>query len=371
MKKTNLLIILILSLGLMLTACGNGVEDSNDSIYVPPLLTASSPPNDDHDVLFDEICFDGIDNDEDALIDENCNSNFVAVGDDGIIVYSDNGTDWNVDESKSGTGKALMDIASDIASGSWVAVGSDDGAGFVIKYDVVTGLQTTDLSGIASLNGIASNGNGSWVAVGRDSDSNGIIVTIDEDFNPNIEIAEVTEQYKDVAYGDGIFIAVGLDSNSHGILRSSADWNINKVIDNTRLDSITYDENDKWFAIGTDTSSLPYSTVIIEIDQDLNDTEVGSPDDTLYDIASDGSGNLVAVGEDDQGHGIAVTSDNWFTTYDAAPGKALKGVVYGNEEWIAVGMNGTIVTSPTSTPPVISPVTSDTTKSLNAIVFKP
>jgi hypothetical protein len=374
MKKTNILTILILSLGLMLTACGSKTEDNGYSIDVPPPLTPSSNQK-DVGPLFVEECFDGIDNDGNGLIDEDCNSNFVAVGNDGIIIHSDNGTDWNVDESKLGTGKNLMDIAS--GAGNWVAVGSDGSDGFVIKYDIATGLQTTDLSShdIDSLNGIAYgttlDGKGKWVAVGtKVSGSIGIIATSDDGIVWTPIISKAAERYKDVVYGDGKWIAVGLNSTG-GIVRSSDDWD--GVVKNTNgipLYDVAYDGIDTWVAIGAKTLS-PYDTVIIEFDSDLNILpEVSIGNIELDGIASDGKGNLVAVG-DDQGHGIAVTSDNWFTTYDAAPGKALKSVVYGNEEWIAVGMSGTIVTSPTSTPPVISPVTSDTTKSLNAIVFKP
>jgi hypothetical protein len=350
MKKTNMLIMLLLSLGLMLTACGSGVEDSNDSIYVPPPLTPLS----------------------DNINIASYSPNFVAVGEDGIIVHSDDGTNWNVNESQLSTNKTLRDIA----PGSWVAVGSYGNAGFVIQSDDAISLQTTDLfaNGIASLAGIASDGNGNWVAVGFDSNSNGIIATAtsNDGFKWKIEIAKAGEVYKDVAYGDGRFIAVGLDvPGENGILRSDVDWNINQ--DNSDkligipLHDVAYDGNGKWFAIGADTFNS-----IIEFDSNWNILpEVKIDNIELNGIASDGNGNLIAVGED-QGKGIAVTSNNWTDPIIQAADDKLMGVVYdGSENWIAVGMNGAIVTMPTSTPSVISPVTSNTTKTLNAIAFNP
>jgi hypothetical protein len=373
MKKTNMLIILILSLGLMLTACGSGVEDSNDSIYVPPPLTPSSK---DVGALFVEKCFDGIDNDEDGLTDENCNSNFVAVGNDGIIIHSDNGTDWKVDESKLGTGKNLMDIAS--GSGNWVAVGSDDGAGFVIKYDVVTGLQTTDLSSlnIDSLNGIAYgttlDGKGKWVAVGT-GDSKGIIADSDDGVVWTTRISEATERYYDVVYGSGIWIVVGSKGPMQGIVKSSNNWN-SVEINNIPLYDVAYNGVDKWFARGLDSASgnLIWDTVIIEFDSDWGiGNKVPIENTYLNDLASDGNGNLMAVGEDYQGNGIAVTSDNWTDLIQASDDN-LMGVVYdGGENWIAVGTNGTIVTMPTSTPSVISTDISVTDKVLKAIGVNP
>ena len=394
MKKTNMLIILILSLGLMLTACGSEEKDNNDSIYVPPPLTSSSnDDNDDYVPLFDEKCFDGIDNDGDALIDEDCNSNFVAVGDDGIIVYSDDGTAWKADESRSVAGKGLMDIASDMASGSWVAVGTDNNvAGFVIKYDVVTGLQTTDLSSddIIKLNGIASDGNGTWYAVGKAEYKNdldewiieGIISTSNDGLEWTPIRNDVNERYKDVVYGNGKWIVVGwkIGDPPQGIVRSSDDWEVAESSDDWevaesnangwRFFNVAYDMNDNWFVTGVDTSD---KTVIIEFDSEWNIvSDVSKSDIFINGIASDVSGNVVAVGEDNVGNGIVVaSSDNWDIPSDAAsPGKALLSVVKGNSSWFAVGMNGTIVTMtfPTSTPSVVPSVTD---KNLNAIAFKP
>jgi hypothetical protein len=375
MKKTNMLIILILSLGLMLTACGSEDKNNNNSIYVPPLLTSSSQSI--IDPLSVEKCFDGIDNDGDALIDEDCNSNFVAVGNDGIIIHSDNGTDWKVDESKLGTGKNLMDIAS--GPGNWVAVGSDYSDGFVIKYDVATGLQTTDLSSldIDSLNGIAYgttlDGKGKWVAVGT-GDSQGIIADSDDGVAWTTKRREATERYYDVVYGNGIWIVVGSKGPTQGIVKSSDDWDT--VVGNTKdipLYDVAYDGVDKWFARGLDSASgnLIWDTVIIEFKIDWSiENKVTIENTYLNDLASDGNGNLMAVGEDYQGNGIAVISNDWTDLIQASDDN-LMGVVYdGGENWIAVGTNGTIVTMPTSTPSVISNDISVTDKVLKAIGVK-
>jgi hypothetical protein len=384
MKKINMLIILILSIGLMLTACGSGEEDNNYSIYVPPALGSfeSNQPGGHvgtECVPETEVC-DYLDNNCDGEIDEGCTPNFVAVGNDGIIVHSYYGTVWAVNDSQLGTGKNLMDVA----SGSWVAVGYYGNAGFVIKSDDAKSLQTTDLlsDGIASLEGIASDGIGTWFAVGRNNISEGIIATSDDGINWTIEFPLDTEQYKDVTYGDGKFVAVGRDAAGNGVLRSSLDdWTDNQVesgdLVGIRLDNVAYDGNDKWFAIGSVLSND--DTVIIEFNSDWTIlSEVPISDIDLNGIASDGSGKLVAVGEDDTGAGIAVTFDgDWsdiIKDEDAeSTAKALKSVVYGNGSWLAVGMNGIIGTIDISTHPssTMSIIQSDTDKTLNAIAVKP
>lgn len=267
-----------------------------------------------------------------------------------MIIFSKDGSEWgypNVTEITTVGAADLKGIACD-DNGNCMAVGQNG----VILYSSNGTSWSTRTSGVTSyLKGVAY-GNRTWVAVGEASGGAGqILYSTDNGSTWNIPAVSPVYSFIDVAYGEGFgttrWIAASPSSNSY-VSDDGTNWSLldlNDVLDNANegwISSICFGEN-IWLAVGM--AGNVYYTQSDPSDP-LNWSNSKITNAHLTGVTY-GSGYFIAVG---QGTETAVgnagvifrASDNspgsWTAlSHNLTSGNPLIDVAYGNSRWSILG----------------------------------
>jgi hypothetical protein len=255
------------------------------------------------------------------------NGTFVAVGgsyyDSGTILTSPDGVNWTA--RTSGTSAGLSGVT--YGDGLFVAVGG--GGTILTSPDGMTWTQRT--SGRSNpLYGVAY-GNGLFVAVG----GRGAILTSPDGMTWTQQTSGTGDWLYAVTYGDGLFVAVGGD----GAILTSPDgvtWTARTSVTSYSLYSVTYGDG-LFVAVGGD------GAILTSPDGMTWTQQTSGTDDWLYAVTY-GDGLFVAVGS----NGAILTSPDGvsWTAQTSGTSSNLDDVAYGNGLFVAVGWDGPILTSP-------------------------
>ena len=360
-----------------LTACGSGGGGgggSHAADNTPGDVATDLCPN-DPDKTNPGICGCGVadtDSDSDGVAD--CNEpHFVAVGEDGAVIASKDGTDWIT--VNSGTGQLLKDVA----AGSWIAVGSvnqSDIDGYLVKVDDAYVKSEHILGNTMAFSDITSDGAGNWAAVGTNNVSgDGIIATSPDGTTWTTKRATHAggwEMFHDIAYGNGMWIAAG------SVLRPgpvedcvavySNDWTIaapEVVKSGCVLNSVAYNGGTNWVAVGED-STTSTTGYVFTYNGTVWSTSSSIANAALKAVASDGNGNWIAVGVNGT-DGVIVKSGSptVATTVTNVP---LNNITYGSGKWVSVGNSGKVMYSTDGT--TWNTAASGTTANFSGVAFK-
>jgi len=282
---------------------------------------------------------------------------FVAVGDDGAILTSENGSEWT--SRFSGGSRDLMSVA--YGNGVFVVVGYN---GFIAtSSDGFTWVPRSSAS--ENLEGVTF-GNGLFVAAGDD----GLVITSADGVAWTVQTTSVDYDFWDITYGDGTFVAVGgWDSPQ-----------IIKTTDGTTWTDVSYSGGAGLYAVGygdgrfiaagrygyicsssaginwssQPTESLTYETFrgvhsdgdvciavgdsgLIARTTDGENWSVITPPNSMH-YRSVAFSETIAVAVPSYGP-ILTSSDHGLAWIDQTPGTIfrLKGVSFGNDRFVAVG----------------------------------
>ncbi len=319
------------------------------------------------------------------------NNRFVAVGMFGIIVSSTDGVNWQAESTE-----ANIDIEDvSYVNNKFIATGSDYNGGSIILYSndgVSWGIEsvsyTTSYKPFSSL----AYGNGQFVAIiNNDWSFEDIkIATSIDGVNWNVESVGINGNLNSITFNQNRFIAVGQDENHKSIILSSNDsksWRILNSRASTNLNSIIYAES-KFITVGQDESSQMGIVAVSEdgVDWDFIPTNLAMPfnkivyGNNLFAVLSNtesnnnilashdlinwrlessinnsyiggisyGAGKFVIAGSSITAVGVLLTSTNvaqWQNGFNRDPDDYLNGIVHANNQFIAVGHNGEILSS--------------------------
>ena len=250
------------------------------------------------------------------------NGKYVAVGQSGVILTSEDGIDWTVQTS--GTINGLTSVT--YGNGKYVTVGvlgiiltSED----AITWTSQTSGTTKDLMGVTY-------GEGKYVAVGN----TGTLLTSEDAVTWTPQTSGVSYNLNGVTYSEGKYVAVG----AGGTILTSEDavtWTPQTSGVTGVLYKITYG-NGKYVAVGQSSVILTSEDAVTWTSQNAGIT--GYFNDVIY-----GNGKYVIVG----GTGAILTSENAITWTSRTSGttNALTGVTYGEGKYVAVANGGLILTS--------------------------
>ena len=244
---------------------------------------------------------------------------FVATGFGGVLLSSTDGINWA--QRSSGTTSHLLDAIYE--NGQFIVVGSS--GNILTSADGVNWLKRVSPSngGITSV----CFGNGIYVAVG----SLGLVLTSLDGVNWTQRDPGLTHTMYGVTYGGGKYVAV----TSSGRALSSADginWTNVTTGSSSSINSIAY-ANGEFVAVSGKIRKSPDGVAWTIEDSPTGFEEVRNIRGTLLATGS----NIVAYSKD----GI-----QWTPTVSSSLSK-LEGITSGNDMEVAVGDNGTILTSTT------------------------
>jgi photosystem II stability/assembly factor-like uncharacterized protein len=221
---------------------------------------------------------------------------FYAVGQDGLVLTSTNGMNWTLQPftDVSNFAKPLYNVA----FGNNVVVASSD-------YNVYYSENKAEWK-------MANRG---WL------DSSDAIFAI--------------------AYGDNEFIAMG-NKNTYVSAFGKDYWMINGTYADAGVSASIYNilyTGTQYIAVGQRNNVGAFFLS----DDAVNWTCLEQPTKSIRDLATDGN-TILAVTEDEK---ILTSADGltWTNRYTASPYKALRGVAYGNNTFVAVGASGCILQS--------------------------
>jgi len=272
-----------------------------------------------------------------------CGGMFIALGNQGLILYSRDAVTWT--PAVSNTQHSLYSVA--FGDSIYTVVGSDvrlisnDGSAWIIPNNsIVTKIDTWDKDS----NGICF-GNGLFVRYGKDNFEYGI--------------------HNEIIFAQGLFVHVGL----YGSISTSTDgvnWTPVNSQTQSPFYSITFGNN-KFVAVGGGTIGDGRSWPgVIDIS---NDGINWSPDVKLTSQTFNGSiygdSQFVAVGDS----GIIATSGKggkWLLRKSSTI-TALNSIVYAKSRYVAVGDKGIVLISPDADTWTV--VSSGTTNALRSIAF--
>ena len=261
------------------------------------------------------------------------NGRFVAVGDIGSIMTSRDGKTWK--EQSSGTDEDLFRIT--YGGGKFVAVGN---AGTILTSKDSVTWQKKNIGIEAYFNGITY-GNGKFVAVGSIADDDAVILSSSDGTVWTEQTSVANAELYAITYG-GKFVAVGATADYDAVLLTSADgmnWEEQALGIESELCGAAYG-NGKFVVLGAGESSSILTS---------NDgvTWKQQPIDAYFiDYAS----NITYINSSF----VAVSTPYIiFTSSDGATWKEntvyqyndILKITYGNGFYVAVGANGTILTS--------------------------
>jgi hypothetical protein len=261
------------------------------------------------------------------------NNLFVAVGESGTILTSNDGLSWS--NQTRGASQDLDGLA--VANGLAVAVGK---GGAILTSTDGAAWNYTQSPGGADLHGVAY-GNGQWVAVGDSPNifisSNGLQWTA---HSPGFAFSYL----KSVLYANNLWVAVG--TNGQIITSSDAlDWTARTSPTLNDLNDITYGNGT--FVVVGDNNFQPDTTILTSpdgvtwVDRSIsvgkNARSVGFANGLQVIALNDGG---ILYGND-----AAASSWNLAASGINYDGANLRGVTWSNSLWVVVGNNGIILTS--------------------------
>ena len=257
---------------------------------------------------------------------------FIAVGDDGSIVYYDNG---NVTTQKVGTGRWY---AVTYGNGKYVAVGGYSGVGGnAIAYSSNNGETWNSTTG-GTIRGLLSvtYGNSVFAAVGN----GGAIAYSTDGINwvkPSINIYET---FNSIAYGNGKFVAVSSNSATSIVSSNGVSWDISAMPWIAR--SIIFDGT-RFVLLGSGGETA--------FSSDGTTWEIGNTVQMMNNAAKMAYGNGSYVSVCDNHYtgskgAIFYSTDaiNWTMTF-IPNNNAWNDIAYGNGQFVAVGQGGDIAKS--------------------------
>ncbi len=262
------------------------------------------------------------------------NGAFVAVGDIGTILTSDDGVTWT--RQNSGTSKALQGLT--YGNGIFVVVGID--GTLLTSPDGV--VWTSRYAGSGNLRGITYS-NGTFVAVG----DAGTILTSADGVIWTARVSDSSDPLYGVTYGNGSFVAIGSIGAGPSLYQDtifiSADsgltWAQSPLWTASPLTGVTYG-NDTFVAVAGIDSIRSTDGVLW--------THNSSGFNILFRVIYSND-TFVAVGwESNADRAAILTSPDgvaWTPRYSDAADSDLYGVTYGNGSVVAVGSNGIILQS--------------------------
>ncbi len=258
------------------------------------------------------------------------NNRFVASSDDGAILTSVDGITWHT--------RSINSIAWNSASTLYIAVGdnglalsSPDGT----NWTILTTNVTDNLLDIAW-------GSNKFVAVG----TNGAVISTDDNgVTWTTEVTGSTETLRSITFGAAIFITVGNNGTILYRFNAAPTWTVPTSGVTEHLHSIAFADDgppDKFVAVGNN------GTVI----NSANLTTWTKASDLPTDFSTDllnvswGNNRFITTGKD----GILLTAANdgdvWTERTSGISGEWLFDSAWDGTNYIAVGSNGTLITSP-------------------------
>ena len=254
-------------------------------------------------------------------------STFVAVGANGAILTSPDGSIWQAQTSNR-TNERMGEVAH--GNNTFVAVGtsgttlaSTDGK----TWNVQNSGTTNALAGVTY-------GDSTFVAVG----TSGTILTLTSSDGTNwqTQAPSTTKLLSEVTYGNGTFVAVG----ASGTILTSPDgisWSdLTSTGTTNDLEGVAYGSG-TFVAVGAS------GTILTSPNGTNWQTQNSGTTDPLYG-ATYGNGTFVAVGA--SGTILASPDGTNWQTQNSGTTNDLRGVTYADGTFVAVGANGTILTSP-------------------------
>ena len=274
---------------------------------------------------------------------------WVAVGMDGRMAHSTNGTNWTAIPGGDG-GNTFAGAINGVAHGSsgWVAVGSQGRMARSVDGTTWTAILAGDEGSTfaGAINGVA-HGSSGWVAVGNNGrmahSANGTNWTAIHPgtFGVGGSTFSVNQNIIGVAYGNSGWVAVG----TNGQMAHSADgttWTLipagNHPFPGTAINGVAYGSG-RWVAFDS-IGNMAHSV------DGINWTAVAdSTFNTAINGVAYGNGRWVAVGN--QGRmahsvdGITWTAIQAGDAGSTFPGGSINGVAYGGGgRWVAAGASG-------------------------------
>ena len=238
------------------------------------------------------------------------NNTFVAVGNSGQISTSSDGTNWTTKT----VGSDYLAIT--YGNNTFVAVGSN---GLISTSSDGTNWTTQTVGSDCEA---ITYGNNTFVAVGF----SGQISTSSD--GTNWTTKTVGSDYLAITYGNNTFVAVG----SNGLISTSSDgtnWTT-QTVGSTNYQAITY-ANNMFVAVG--------SNGLISTSSDGTNWTTQTVGSTNYQAITYANNMFVAVGNSAR---ISTSSDGTNWTTQKVGSNSYEAITYGNNTFVAVGSNGQI-----------------------------
>jgi hypothetical protein len=281
------------------------------------------------------------------------NNLFMVIGNDSPSTYiSNDGINWITPFGLTGLNYGTSWAASD--GNNWVIVGSD-GAGRTLEYSTPGEswlyLETLRVVGPTGANG-PTYLSGNYIP--QQNDANGIVngSTFLDLTTHNMYILESGPEFYNayryingiqvginVAYGNGLWVTVGVNGNTTlQISKTGRDWirGLGYVFEDVGV-FVKYFDDNIWLAAG-----VGFNTMIYSYDGFTWSGATGGFNEVGYSIASDGSGNYVAVGIDSGYNNIQYSNGgtSWSpVVYADYPFDQGYCITYANGIWVAGGID--------------------------------
>jgi putative cell wall-binding protein/methionine-rich copper-binding protein CopC len=272
------------------------------------------------------------------------NSQFVAVGSFGTVITSPDGINWTTQTT------ATVEWLNDITwSGSqFVAVG---GSGAVLTSPDGSNWTAQNSDTTEPLNAVAWNGS-QFVAVGN----NGTIITSSDGASWKTQNSGTNKGLLGIAWGDSKFVAVDMS----GKVYTSPDgtvWSVQDSGTKKYLQKVTWN--------GSQFAAVGASGTILTSPDGINWTTRSTGTTKWIFGIGWGCGKYVAVGDVNT---ILTSADgvDWITQ-SSSDMESLNGVTWGKDRFVAVGDQGTIITSTDGF--AWSPQNSGTVKGLSRVIW--
>ena len=252
------------------------------------------------------------------------NNKFIAVGNRGKILYSDNGSSW--DNGTSGITSRLNEITYSNNASKYIAVGH---SGKIISssngstWDNVTWDKNSTIYGIAYK---SSNGRITIVGAGNAAYST----------NASTWTTVSSGTLFGVCEGGGTFLGVGLTGNIDYSTNNGVGWiDANNIPTNKTIYGCDYG-NSTWIAVGTNGSVLKSTD-----HEDWSGSLTNPTSRNLYSVLYVGSNTFVSVGSR-----IVMSSNDGGSNWNIHnTTKTFYDIAYGNSLYVAVTTNENIYTS--------------------------
>jgi len=262
---------------------------------------------------------------------------FVVVGNNGVILTSPDGVDWT--QKSSVNSSALYSV---VWSGAQYVIVGENGT-ILTSPDGQTWTQRFSGFPLATIYDVVWTGT-QFVAVGDASTMEGIILTSPDGINWTQRTSPVGINLRSIAYSGSLLVAGGFDNqNSSGTLLISPDginWSSKSIASPSYgIADVTW-TGSKFVAVGP--LGRLFTSTTGDIWQEILSLGLSNP---VYSVTFSGN-NYIAGNQ----IGIFTATDlsNWTWQMNASPTNAIYGTIWVDSlyQYVAVGANGTILTSP-------------------------